>query len=103
MVDNLVEAIDEGRIGPRDDSKARSKILFKKFGQDKDLAKKIYYFGLKTTSNMVTDMHKGVQYLNEIKDSVKAQTKKYNTNTNITVCCNSTKFNKFFTLSYKTL
>jgi elongation factor 2 len=73
LEDGLAEAIDDGRIGPRDDPKVRSKILAEEFGWDKDLAKKIWCFGPETTGpNMVVDMCKGVQYLNEIKDSVVA-------------------------------
>nr|GLL17579.1 elongation factor 2 [Ipomoea trifida] len=73
MEEGLAEAIDDGRIGPRDDPKVRSKILSEEFGWDKDLAKKIWCFGPETTGpNMVVDMCKGVQYLNEIKDSVVA-------------------------------
>ena len=73
LEDGLAEAIDDGRIGPRDDPKIRSKILAEEFGWDKDLAKKIWCFGPETTGpNMVVDMCKGVQYLNEIKDSVVA-------------------------------
>ncbi|GJV68584.1 elongation factor 2 [Tanacetum coccineum] len=73
MEEGLAEAIDEGCIGPRDDPKARSKILSEVFGWDKDLAKKIWCFGPETTGpNMLVDMCKGVQYLNEIKDSVVA-------------------------------
>ncbi|KAG2679710.1 hypothetical protein I3843_11G064300 [Carya illinoinensis] len=57
----------------KDDPKLRSKILSEEFGWDKDLAKKIWCFGPETTGpNMVVDMCKGVQYLNEIKDSVVA-------------------------------
>ncbi|KAJ7551842.1 hypothetical protein O6H91_06G031400 [Diphasiastrum complanatum] len=64
LEDGLPEAIDEGRIGPRDDPKVRSKILAEEFGWDKDLAKKIWCFGPDTTGpNMVVDMCKGVQYL----------------------------------------
>jgi elongation factor 2 len=58
-MEGLPEAIDEARIGPRDDPKVHSKILLEEFGWDKDL-------------NIVADMCKGVQYLNEIKDSVVA-------------------------------
>jgi elongation factor 2 len=73
MEEGLAEAIDEGRVGPRDDPKVRSKILSDEFGWDKDLAKKIWCFGPETTGpNMVVDMCKGVQYLYEIKDSVVA-------------------------------
>lgn len=42
LEDGLAEAIEEGRIGPIDDPKARSKILSEEFGRDKDLAKKIW-------------------------------------------------------------
>ncbi|KAM0865546.1 hypothetical protein ACQ4PT_043191 [Festuca glaucescens] len=73
LEEGLAEAIDDDRIGPRDDPKVRSKILSEEFGWDKDLAKKIWCFGPETTGpNMVVDMCKGVQYLNEIKDSVVA-------------------------------
>lgn len=69
----LPEAIDEGKVGPRDDPKARTKILSEDFGWDKDVTKKIWCFGPDTNGpNMVVDMCKGVQYLNEIKDSVVA-------------------------------
>ncbi|CAL5221742.1 g3992 [Coccomyxa viridis] len=68
--EGLAEAIDEGKVGPRDDPKIRSKILSEEFGWDKDLAKKIWCFGPDTTGpNLLTDVTKGVQYLNEIKDS----------------------------------
>ena len=70
MEEGLAEAIDDGRVGPRDDPKTRSKILSEEFGWDKDMAKKIWCFGPDTTGpNMFTDITKGVQYLNEIKDS----------------------------------
>lgn len=70
MEEGLAEAVDDGKVGPRDEPKARSKILVDEFGWDKDLAKKIWCFGPDTTGpNMLTDVTKGVQYLNEIKDS----------------------------------
>ena len=49
MEDGLAEAIDDGKVGPRDDPKARSKVLSEDFGWDKDLAKKIWCFGPDTT------------------------------------------------------
>eukprot|EP00246_Nothoceros_aenigmaticus_P000339 TRINITY_DN104_c0_g1_i5.p1 TRINITY_DN104_c0_g1~~TRINITY_DN104_c0_g1_i5.p1 ORF type:complete len:844 (-),score=211.68 TRINITY_DN104_c0_g1_i5:290-2821(-) len=71
LEEGLPEAIDDGRIGPRDDPKVRGKILSEEFGWDKDIAKKIWCFGPETTGpNMVVDMCKGVQYLSEIRDSV---------------------------------
>ncbi|KAF5178281.1 Elongation factor [Thalictrum thalictroides] len=73
LEEGLAEAIDDGRIGPRDDSKIRSKILSEEFGYDKDFAKKIWCFGPETTGpNIVVDWCKGSPYLNEIKDSVVA-------------------------------
>ncbi|OMO83123.1 hypothetical protein COLO4_22682 [Corchorus olitorius] len=74
LEEGLAEAIDEGRIGPRDDPKVRSKILAEEFGWNKNLAKRIWCFGPETTGpNMVVvDRCKGVQYLDEIKDSVVA-------------------------------
>jgi hypothetical protein len=35
MEDGLAEAIDEGKIGPRDDPKTRGKVLTDDFGWDK--------------------------------------------------------------------
>ncbi|KAF9620660.1 hypothetical protein IFM89_013960 [Coptis chinensis] len=73
LEDGLAEAIEDGRIGPRDDPKVRSMILSEEFGWDNDLAKKIWCFGPETTGpNMVVDRCRGVQYLNEIKDSIVA-------------------------------
>jgi len=70
MEEGLAEAIDEGTVGPRDDPKVRGRLLAEKFEWDKDLSRKIWCFGPETTGpNMLIDMCKGVQYLNEIKDS----------------------------------
>ena len=70
MEEGLAEAIDDGKIGPRDDPKIRGKIMSEEFGWDKDMAKKIWCFGPDTTGpNLMSDVTKGVQYLNEIKDS----------------------------------
>eukprot|EP00803_Ostreobium_quekettii_P007249 evm.model.scf_1627.1 EVM.evm.TU.scf_1627.1 scf_1627:5728-11865(-) len=70
MEDGLAEAIDEGKIGPRDDPKVRTRILSDEFGWDKETSKKIWAFGPETMGpNMFIDVAKGVQYLNEIKDS----------------------------------
>ncbi|GBG66165.1 hypothetical protein CBR_g57047 [Chara braunii] len=71
LEEGLAEAVNDGKIGPKDDPKVRSKILAEEFKWDNDLAKKIWCFRPETTGpNMVVDMCKGVQYLNEIKDSV---------------------------------
>ena len=61
------------QIGPRDDPKVRTKILTDDFGWDKELTKKIWCFGPDTNGpNLFVDITKGVQYLNEIKDSCNA-------------------------------
>jgi len=73
LEDRLPEAIDEGKLGPRDDPKNRTKILTEEFGWDKELTKKIWCFGPDTNGpNLFVDITKGVQFLNEIKDSVNA-------------------------------
>jgi len=70
LEEGLPEAIDEGKIGPRDDPKVRTKMLSEDFGWDKETTKKIWAFGPDTNGpNMMVDVTKGVQYLNEIKDS----------------------------------
>ena len=62
MEDGLAEAIDDGKVGPRDDPKVRSKILSEEFGWDRDMAKKIWCFGPDTTGpNLLVDVTKGVQ------------------------------------------
>lgn len=70
MEEGLAEAIDEGKIGERDEPKVRGKILSEEFGWDKDIARKIWCFGPENQGpNMIVDVTKGVQYLLEIKDS----------------------------------
>lgn len=73
FADGLSEAIDKGDIGPRDDPKIRGKRLAEEFGWDPMEARKIWAFGPNTNGpNVLVDVTKGVQYLNEIKDSVVA-------------------------------
>lgn len=73
LEDGLAEAIDEGKVGPRDDPKLRTKLLSEEFGWDKETTKKIWAFAPDTNGpNMLVDVTKGVQYLNEIKDSAVA-------------------------------
>ena len=62
--------IEAGKIGPRDDFKARARILADEHGWDVTDARKIWCFGPDTNgANLVVDQTKAVQYLNEIKDS----------------------------------
>ena len=68
--EELSRAIEQGKINPRDDFKARARILADEYGWDVTDARKIWCFGPDTTGpNVVVDVTKGVQYLNEIKDS----------------------------------
>jgi len=65
--------IESGLINPRDDFKARARILADKHGWDVTDARKIWCFGPDGNGpNLVIDQTKAVQYLNEIKDSVVA-------------------------------
>merc|ERR1719419_701213 len=69
--DGLSEDIDNGEIAPRQEMKERARILADKFEFDVTEARKIWCFGPDGTGpNLVIDVSKGVQYLNEIKDSV---------------------------------
>lgn len=68
--DELSKAIEDGKVNPRDDFKARARVLADDFGWDVTDARKIWCFGPDTTGpNLLVDVTKGVQYLNEIKDS----------------------------------
>ncbi|KAI0735042.1 eukaryotic translation elongation factor 2 [Earliella scabrosa] len=68
--ETLTQAIESGKINPRDDYKVRARILADEFGWDVTDARKIWCFGPDTTGpNVLVDITKGVQYLNEIKDS----------------------------------
>jgi len=66
----LQSDIEAGKIGPKDDPKIRSKALAEDHGWDPTDARKIWCFGPETTgANVLVDVTKAVQYLNEIKDS----------------------------------
>ncbi|KAF8763399.1 Elongation factor 2 like protein [Argiope bruennichi] len=73
MPDGLPEDIDKGTVNPKDDFKARARYLVDKYEWDATEARKIWCFGPEGTGpNLLVDVTKGVQYLNEIKDSVVA-------------------------------
>jgi len=73
MPDGLSEDIDNGEVNPRDDFKTRGRYLADKYDYDITEARKIWCFGPDTNGpNLMIDCSKGVQYLNEIKDSVVA-------------------------------
>lgn len=69
MPEGVDVAIEEGKVGPRDEFKARARILADDFGLDVGEMRKIWAFGPEGTGpNLLVDATKGVQYLNEIKD-----------------------------------
>jgi len=73
MPDGLSEDIENGDVNPRDDFKTRGRYLADKYDYDITEARKIWCFGPDTMGpNLMIDCSKGVQYLNEIKDSVVA-------------------------------
>lgn len=73
MPEGLPEDIDEGEVTSRDDFKTRGRYLADKYDYEVGEARKIWCFGPEGTGpNIVIDASKGVQYLNEIKDSVVA-------------------------------
>ncbi|KAK2164859.1 hypothetical protein LSH36_58g18051 [Paralvinella palmiformis] len=74
LPDGLPEEIDKAeKISARQDQKERARYLADTFEFDVTEARKIWCFGPDGTGpNMVVDCTKGVQYLNDIKDSVVA-------------------------------
>jgi elongation factor 2 len=71
MPDGLPEDIDNGEVTSKQDFKLRGRYLADKYEYDITEARKIWCFGPDTMGpNFVIDATKGVQYLNEIKDSV---------------------------------
>jgi len=70
MDEEVTKDIESGKIAPRDDFKLRARYLADEHGWDVTDARKIWCFGPETTGpNLLVDVTKGVQYLNEIKDS----------------------------------
>ena len=77
--DKLSDAIEAEEIGPKNEAKERSKMLMdpefvdEEYVWEKDDTMKIWTFGPNSNGpNMFVDVAKGVQFLNEIKDSVEA-------------------------------
>ncbi|KAI8588505.1 P-loop containing nucleoside triphosphate hydrolase protein [Geranomyces variabilis] len=70
IVEELAKDIESGRVSPKDDFKARARILAEDYEWDVTDARKIWCFGPDVSgANLLVDTTKGVQYLNEIKDS----------------------------------
>lgn len=73
MPEGLPEDIDSGEVSDKQDFKIRGRYLADKYEYDITEARKIWCFGPDTNGpNILMDCTKGVQYLNEIKDSVVA-------------------------------
>jgi elongation factor 2 len=73
LSDDLSDLIEKEEIGPKSDPKERSKTLVDDFEWDKTDSQKIWCFGPNTNGpNMLVDVTKAVQFLNEIKDSMEA-------------------------------
>ena len=71
--DELSEAIEKDELTAKEDAKSRVRKLVDKFEWDVHDAKKIWCFGPETSGpNLLVDVTKAVQYLNEIKDSMEA-------------------------------
>lgn len=68
--EKLSDDIENGKVGQKDDPKVRAKYLQTEYNWDPNYAKKVWCFGPESTGpNVVVDCTKGVQYMNEIKDS----------------------------------
>ncbi|CAL8074527.1 unnamed protein product [Calicophoron daubneyi] len=71
LTEEVSTDIDDGKISPKQDLKERGRYLADTHGWDVQEARRIWCFGPESTGpNVVVDVTKGVQYLNEIKDSV---------------------------------
>mmetsp|Transcript_19173 Transcript_19173/g.25253 ORF Transcript_19173/g.25253 Transcript_19173/m.25253 type:complete len:876 (-) Transcript_19173:311-2938(-) len=67
----VCDDIETNKVGPRDDPKLRARFLADNHGWDVTEARKIWAFGPDGTGcNFFLDATKGVNYLNEIKESV---------------------------------
>lgn len=71
LAEGLSEDIESQTCNPRDDAKVRARFLADTYDWDVTEARKIWAFGPDGTGpNILTDTTKGVNYLNEIKESV---------------------------------
>lgn len=73
LTEELSEDIDKGKISAKQELKERARYLAETYDWDVTDGRKIWCFGPDGTGpNLVVDVTKGVQYLNDIKDSVVA-------------------------------
>jgi len=70
LAEGLPELIEKGEIGPNDDIKLRGKRLVEEFQWEKEDVQRLWTFGPENQGpNMLVDLTKGVQFMNEIRDS----------------------------------
>eukprot|EP00042_Codosiga_hollandica_P038087 m.306021 g.306021 ORF g.306021 m.306021 type:complete len:841 (+) comp55303_c1_seq1:60-2582(+) len=70
LPEGFAEDVDKGDISPKQDPKERARLMADKYQFDVTDARKLWCFGPEGTGpNIFMDVSKGVQYLNEIKDS----------------------------------
>ena len=73
LINLIISFFIQGKVTPRQELKERARYLADTYEFDVTEARKIWCFGPDGTgANLVIDCTKGVQYLNEIKDSVVA-------------------------------
>jgi len=71
LTDGIADDVDKGEVSAKQDPKIRGRYLADKYNWDVGEARKIWCFGPETSGpNVLVDASKGVQYMNEIKDSV---------------------------------
>jgi len=71
ITEELGTDLDDDKVSPKDDPKIRGRFLADNHEWDVSEARKIWAFGPEGTGpNLLVECAKGVQYLNEIKDSV---------------------------------
>lgn len=90
--DGLAEDIEKGDVSARQELKARARYLADKYEWEVTEARKIWCFGPDGSGpNLLIDVTKGVQYLNEIKDSVVAGFQWASKEVNSFTCCYTAK------------
>jgi elongation factor 2 len=71
--DELTNGIESEDVTAKDDIKLRSRKMADKYGWDVNDARKVWCFGPETSgANLLVDMTKAVQFLNEIRDSMES-------------------------------
>jgi len=71
--ENLPDAIEKGQVSPKDDPKLRAKLLNEEYDWDKEDSLRIWTFGPDNTgANILMDKTSGVQYMNELRESMES-------------------------------